>query len=168
VSLAPLVPHDPLWAAEFEAEAARIERVCDDLEIRLEHVGSTAIPGVAAKPIIDILAGVPARAPRRDYVTAIKGIGYEHLGAHGVPGRDYFRRGSPRSHHVHLVSWSSAFWREQLAFRDWLRAHPETAAEYDALKRELARRHADDRKRYQEEKGPFIRSVVRRALAETE
>ncbi|HYD51945.1 MAG TPA: GrpB family protein [Gemmatimonadaceae bacterium] len=164
-----LVPSDPTWPAEFEAEAARIERACDDLEVRLEHIGSTAVPGLLAKPVIDILAGVPPRARRREYVVALRGIGYEHLGAHGIAGRDYLRRGSPRSHHVHLVSWSSAFWREHLAFRDWLRAHPETAAEYEILKRELARRaelEADPRL-YQEEKGPFVRSVVRQALAES-
>ena len=158
-----LAPYDATWPAEFEAEAARIERACEGLPIRLEHIGSTAVRGLSAKPIIDILAGVPPRAKRADYVTAIKGIGYEHLGSHGVPGRDYFRRGTPRSHHVHLVSWSSAVWKEHLAFRDWLREHPETREEYEVLKRELAQTFADDRTGYQEAKGAFIRSVVRGA-----
>jgi GrpB-like predicted nucleotidyltransferase (UPF0157 family) len=159
-----LAPYDPSWPAEFEAEAARIERACEDLEIRLEHIGSTAVPGLSAKPIIDILAGVPPRARRKQYVTAIKGIGYEHLGSYGIAGRNYFRRGSPRSHHVHLVSRSSAFYREHVAFRDWLRSYPDSRQEYEMLKRELARTFADDPRRYQDAKGTFIRSVVRRAL----
>jgi GrpB-like predicted nucleotidyltransferase (UPF0157 family) len=158
-----LAPYDEHWPAEFEAEAERIERVCAGLPLRLEHVGSTAVPGLSAKPIIDILAGVPPRARRRDYVVALTGIGYEHLGAHGIPGRDYFRRGIPRSHHVHLVSWSSTFWKEQLLFRDWLRAHPERRREYEVLKRELALTFAADRRGYGEAKGAFVRSVVREA-----
>jgi len=156
-----LVPYDPTWPLEFEAEAARIERVCADLELRLEHIGSTAIPGLSAKPIIDILAGRPPRAQMAPYLAAMKQIGYEHKGAYGIPGRQYFRRGAPRSHHVHMVSWTSTFWREQLAFRDFLRAHPERAREYDALKRELAPVSGDDHNAYTKGKGPFIRAVLR-------
>jgi GrpB-like predicted nucleotidyltransferase (UPF0157 family) len=133
------------------------------LLLRLEHVGSTAVPGLSAKPVIDILAGVPARASRKPYVAALVQLGYEHLGAYGVPGRDYFRRGNPRTHHVHVVSWSSRFWHEQLLFRDHLRAHPDAAREYTALKRELAAAFPDDGRKYSEEKGPFIKSVLRRA-----
>jgi GrpB-like predicted nucleotidyltransferase (UPF0157 family) len=160
-----IASYDSLWPAEFEAEASRIERACEGLEIRIEHIGSTAVPGLSAKPIIDILVGVPPRTRRGDYVSAIKGIGYEHLGSHGIAGRDYFRRGTPRSHHVHLVSWSSAFFREHLAFRDWLRTHPDAMQEYEVLKRELARTFADDARGYQDAKGTFIRRCVRLALA---
>jgi GrpB-like predicted nucleotidyltransferase (UPF0157 family) len=121
------------------------------------------VPGLTARPVIDMLAGVPPREPRAPYIAALVSLGYEHLGAYGVPGRDYFRRGSPRTHHVHMVSWTSKFWHEQLLFRDYLRAHPDVAQEYAALKRELAATFADDRHRYVEEKGPFIKSVLRRA-----
>jgi GrpB-like predicted nucleotidyltransferase (UPF0157 family) len=162
-----LVPYDPTWPLEFEAEAARIERACADLELRLEHIGSTAIPGLSAKPIIDILAGRPPRAAVAPYIAAMKQIGYEHKGAYGIPGRQYFRRGAPRSHHVHMVSWTSAFWREHLAFRDFLRDHPERAREYDALKRELAPVSGDDHAAYVKGKGPFVRAVLREAGLET-
>jgi GrpB-like predicted nucleotidyltransferase (UPF0157 family) len=165
MSAVELVPYDPLWPREFEAEAARIERACDELPLRLEHIGSTAIPGLSAKPIIDMLAGVPPRADRAPYIAALRGIGYEHRGNNGIRGRDYFVRGTPRSHHVHLASWSSALWRESLAFRDRLRANPALAREYDALKRQLALTFADDRRAYTEAKGPFIRAVVREAAA---
>jgi GrpB-like predicted nucleotidyltransferase (UPF0157 family) len=160
-----IMPYDPLWPLEFEAEAARVERACDELPIRLEHVGSTAVPGLAAKPVIDILAGVPSRALRAPYIASLVQLGYEHKGNYGIRGRDYFRRGSPRSHHVHMVSWSSAFWRDQLLFRDYLRAHDDVAREYAALKRELAVTFADDGRQYADEKGPFIASVLRRARA---
>jgi GrpB-like predicted nucleotidyltransferase (UPF0157 family) len=157
------VPYDPLWPEEFRVEADRIARACDDLEIRLEHVGSTSVPGLSAKPIIDIAAGVPPRIDRAPYIQAIKELGYEHLGAHGIPGRDYFRRGSPRTHHVHMLSWSSEAWRENLLFRDALRGNATLRLEYEALKRQLAITHAGDRASYQNEKGPFIQAVLRRA-----
>jgi len=158
-----LVPYDVLWPREFEAEAARIEQACDELPIVLEHIGSTSVPGLSAKPIIDILAGVPANADRGPYIAALRQIGYEHRGTNGLPGREYFVRGTPRSHHVHLVSRSSALWRDHLRFRDWLRTHPETAREYEILKRQLAITFADDRRQYTDAKGPFIRAVLREA-----
>jgi GrpB-like predicted nucleotidyltransferase (UPF0157 family) len=161
-----LVRYDSTWPAAFEAEAARIESVCAGLPIRLEHIGSTSVPGLAAKPVIDILAGRPPRSRVEPYIDALRQLGYEHKGSFGVPGREYFRRGSPRSHHVHLFVWDSAHWRDHLLFRDHLRAHPELAREYEALKYELAVRFAYDRKLYTDEKGPFIKRVLREAKME--
>ena len=158
-----IAPYDPQWPAEYAAEEARILEVCRGLPIRLEHVGSTAVPGLDAKPVIDILAGCPPRASRAEYVAALRQMGYEHKGAFGIPGRNYFRRGSPRSHHVHMVSWSSAFWQRQLAFRDALRQDPSVRQQYATLKRDLARLFADDVERYASAKGPFIASVLRKA-----
>ena len=163
-----LAPYDPQWPAEFAAEEARILGACDGLPIRLEHIGSTAVPGLDAKPIIDILAGCPPRANRAEYVAALRQLGYEHKGAFGIPGRNYFRRGSPRTHHVHMVSWSSAFWHRQLVFRDALRADPSLRQQYAALKRELAGIFPDDVERYASAKGPFIASVLRRVQDEVD
>ena len=162
-----LVPYDPLWSEEFRVEADRIARACDELEIRLEHIGSTAIPGLSAKPIIDIAAGVPPRVDRTLYIQTLKELGYEHLGAHGIPGRDYFRRGRPQSHHVHMYSWSNDNWHDHLTFRDYLRANPSVMVEYEILKRQLAMAHADDRRKYQADKGPFIQAVLRQARLTT-
>jgi GrpB-like predicted nucleotidyltransferase (UPF0157 family) len=162
-----IVPYDSLWPREFAAEAVRISDACEDLPLRLEHIGSTAIPGLSAKPVIDIMAGCPARATRAAYIAALRQLGYEHRGAFGIPGRNYFRRGAPRTHHVHMVSWSSAFWQDHLLFRDFLRAHPAVVQEYDALKRELAAMFAADPRRYNEEKGPFIKAIVRQARGES-
>lgn len=160
-----LAAYDPLWPDEFRAEADRIRGVCDDLEVRVEHIGSTAVPGLSAKPIIDILAGVPSRAEREPYVQALKEIGYEHLGPWGIPGRNYFRRGRPRSHLVHLVGWSGAFWRDHLLFRDYLRANPTVMREYEVLKRQLAITHAEDPRQYVADKSAFIQAVLRDARA---
>ena len=161
-----LVPYDKTWPLEFEAEAAAIERACDELPIRLEHIGSTSIPGLAAKPVIDILAGRPSNVSGEKYVAAFKAIGYEHKGAYGIPGRNYFRKGAPRTHHVHLVSRTSAQWRDHLLFRDYLRAHPDVASEYETIKRELATMYVQDKERYTDAKSPFVRSIVRRAIEE--
>ena len=157
-----LVPYDPQWPALFEAEAARIERALVGLPIRLEHVGSTAVPGLAARQVIDILAGRPPKSSVEPYVAALKQLGYDHRGTAGIPGRQSFRRGSPRSHHLHLVSWTSAFWRDQLVFRDALRADPVLAREYETLKYDLAVR-LDESGGYADAKGPFIRRVLRDA-----
>jgi len=158
-----IAPYDPVWPLDFAAEADRLAESCRDLPLRIEHIGSTAVPGLSAKPIIDILVGVPPRAAREPYVAAIRGLGYEHRGAAGIPGRNYFRRGSPRTHHIHLVSWSSALWRDHLLFRDWLRRNESAALEYAVLKRELAAMFADNRLRYSESKGPFIKATLRQA-----
>jgi GrpB-like predicted nucleotidyltransferase (UPF0157 family) len=161
-----LVPYDTTWPLEFAAEAERIERACNELPIKLEHIGSTSIPGLAAKPVIDILAGRPGNVPGERYVAAFKHIGYEHKGAYGIPGRNYFRKGVPRTHHVHLVNWSSGLWRDHLLFRDYLRAHPAIAREYETIKRELATMYLQDKEQYTDAKGPFVRSIVRRARDE--
>jgi GrpB-like predicted nucleotidyltransferase (UPF0157 family) len=158
-----LVAYDPLWPLEYAAEADRIAHACDDLPFRLEHIGSTAVPGVGARPVIDIAMGIPPNAKRHEYSAALRQLGYEHRGTDGVPGRDYFVRGSPRSHHVHLVSWSSSLWNDWLLFRDELRANPEVAREYDGLKRELSATFADEPREYSDAKGSFVRAVLRRA-----
>ena len=161
-----IVPYDRLWPLEFAAEAERIELACDGLPIKLEHIGSTSIPGLAAKPVIDILAGRPGNVSGERYVAAFKQIGYEHKGAYGIPGRNYFRKGVPRTHHVHLVNWSSDLWRDHMLFRDYLRAHPDVAREYETIKRELATMYLQDKEQYTDAKGPFVRSIVRRARDE--
>jgi len=158
-----IAPYDPLWPVDYAAEADRLAQSCRDLPLRIEHIGSTAVPGLSAKPIVDILIGVPPKAARAPYVAAIRGLGYDHRGASGIPGRNYFRRGSARTHHVHLVSWSSTLWRDHLLFRDWLRSNENVAFEYTVLKRELAAMFADNRLRYSESKGPFIKATLRHA-----
>lgn len=160
-----LVPHDPAWAALFAAEAGRLRAALGPaLPLALEHMGSTAVPGLAAKPILDLLGGYPPGAPVERWVRALVRAGYTHRGEQGIPGREFFRRGEPRAYHLHLAVRDGSFWREHLAFRDALRARPAVRDAYAALKLELARRHPRDREAYIEGKGAFVRQVVAEAL----
>lgn len=160
-----LVPYDERWPDLFCAEAERITAVFAPRCVRLEHVGSTSVPELCTKPIIDILAGVPTRAHVSEYIDAFVRAGYVHRGEQDIPGREFFRRGTPRSYHVHLAPIDGPFWREHLAFRDSLRAHPSLRDDYAAVKHALAARYPHDREAYIEGKGPFVREILSRALA---
>jgi GrpB-like predicted nucleotidyltransferase (UPF0157 family) len=158
-----IVAYDPAWPALFIAESARIRDTLGvSLPISLEHMGSTAIPGCAAKPVLDILGGYPAGSDVRQYVEALVAAGYVHRGEQGIPGREFFRRGDPRSFHLHLAVEQGQFWREHLAFRDALRSRNDLRDAYVALKLELARRFPADRESYIEGKTAFVRDVVAR------
>jgi len=159
-----IVPYDPAWPPLFEAEARRLHSAVAPLSIVLEHTGSTSVPGLAAKPVLDILAGVAEGASVDPYVVKLIGAGYVHRGDQGIPGREFFRRGDPRAYHLHLARIGSTFWREHLAFRDYLRMHPEVRDEYAELKRALAARFPNDRAAYIEGKGAFVRRVVDLAI----
>lgn len=158
--------YDDRWPELYDAEAERVGRVLEarGIELRLEHTGSTAVPGLDAKPIIDILAGRAMSTDREAVIRAIEAAGYTYRGEQGIPGRDFFRRGDPRSYHLHLTTVDSDFWRAHRAFRDYLRAHPDVAAQYARLKHELAARFPRDREAYIEGKTAFVRDVVDRAL----
>ena len=155
-----VVAHDSRWAELYLEEEKRLRHALGALPLALEHVGSTSVPGLAAKPIIDILAGRDAAIPPLTFVPAIESVGYEHRGENGLPGREFFRRGSPRSYHIHLVIIDSALWRHHIAFRDRLRADPALAAEYAALKLSLAERFPRDREAYMDGKDAFIRGAI--------
>jgi GrpB-like predicted nucleotidyltransferase (UPF0157 family) len=155
-----LAPYSEQWPTLFRAEADRISHVHPLGQLLLEHVGSTAVPGLCAKPIIDILAGYPAGGQLQEYINGLVSAGYMHRGEQGIPGREFFRRGELRTHHVHLAAVDGVFWREHLAFRDALRAEPRLRDAYAAVKQELASRYPTDREAYIEGKGPFVREVL--------
>lgn len=156
--------YDPAWPYQFEQLMARIVKAMGDVPVTVEHVGSTAVPGLAAKPIIDL--DVVVRSP--DDVPVATGrlasIGSQHEGERGVPGREAFHWpvGEVR-HHLYLVVEGSPPHRQHLAFRDYLRTHPEVAVKYADLKRELASKHVADRNAYTEAKGAFIERVLDQA-----
>jgi GrpB-like predicted nucleotidyltransferase (UPF0157 family) len=158
-----LVEHDPRWPALFAAEQQRICDQCAALALRLEHIGGTSIPGMCAKPVLDIAAGRPCDTSLEDYVAALEQAGYEHRGERGVPGRQYFRRGQPRSFHVHLVEEGGLLWRDFVAFRDYLRGHAEAARQFADLKRILAARFSHDREAYMNAKSSHVREILRLA-----
>lgn len=160
-----LVQYDPDWARLFVAEAERLHKLLSaaGLVVMLEHTGSTAVPGLAAKPILDILGGYAEGTPVKTCIDVLTSAGYVHRGEQGIPGREFFRRGNPRSYHLHFTEIDSPFWREHLIFRNRLRADKALRDAYAALKYDLAARFPRDREAYIEAKGPFVNSVLRSA-----
>ncbi len=158
-----LVDYDERWPTLFAAEAARIRTAVSALPVRLEHVGSTAVPGLCAKPVLDIVAGHPSSSPALTYVVPLEGAGYQHRGDAGIPGHQFFRRGQPRAYHVHLVELGGALWREYVAFRDYLRADREAAGRYEEIKRRLAAQFPRDREVYIAGKSSFVREAIRQS-----
>ena len=157
-----IVPYNPAWPAMFATERALIAQVFGRWIIGdIEHIGSTAVPGLAAKPVIDIMAPVRSLADAVDAIVAAPQAGYLHH-PYQAATMHWFCKPSPqvRTHHLHLVPQGSPLWRERLAFRDALRASSELAAEYAALKRQLAAATPGDREAYTDAKGPFVRRVL--------
>jgi GrpB-like predicted nucleotidyltransferase (UPF0157 family) len=159
-----LEPYDPAWPELFVAEAERLQKLfaAAGLVVTLEHSGSTAIPGLASKPILDILGGYAEGTLVTEYIDVLAEAGYVHRGEQGVPGREFFRRGNPRSYHLHLTQIDGPFWRDHLTFRNRLRADNALRDAYAALKHDLATRFPNDREAYIEGKGPFVNDILRR------
>ena len=137
-------PYDPQWPSRFAAEKLRLAEALGSLAQRIEHHGSTAVPGLAAKPIIDIQVSVASLQPLDPFIAALSSLGYVHV-AHDDDVRcPFFHRPAlwPHTHHVHLVLAGGEEEARTLAFRDYLRSHRDVAEEYEHLKRQLAR-HAD-------------------------
>jgi GrpB-like predicted nucleotidyltransferase (UPF0157 family) len=172
VAMIEIVPYDCRWPALFEAEAARIGEALGSLAMRVEHVGSTSVPGLAAKPVIDIQVSVASLATLGPYATPLSRLDYGHVavGAFDLV-YPYFRKPAawPSTHHLHLCVFGSEQERRHLAFRDHLRGHPAVAAEYVELKRTLAAIHDgatfESRERYSLAKTQFVNDVLAQALS---
>jgi GrpB-like predicted nucleotidyltransferase (UPF0157 family) len=167
-----IVDYDQSWPRLFESERARLARaLADDAILAIEHAGSTAIPGLAAKPIIDIFVAVPSiDVARTTLVEPILALGYVYWEANPDKDRMFFVKGmSPhgarRTHHVHVFEPTSEFWRCTLAFRDYLREHVDVAESYQQLKRSLAVQYRSDREAYSRAKDEYVKAVVRKANA---
>ncbi len=161
-----IVPYDPHWPVAFEIEATRLWSALQGLALRIDHHGSTAIPGLSAKPIIDIQVSVAVLQPAATYGDCLQALGYVH-----VPHADdavcpFFHRPArwPHTHHVHVVERGGQEEQRTLAFRDYLRDHPETAREYEELKRALAMRFTgndpESREAYAHAKSDFVERVT--------
>jgi GrpB-like predicted nucleotidyltransferase (UPF0157 family) len=170
-----IAAYDAAWPATYEAERRRIQRAIGEWLLQIEHVGSTSVPGLAAKPIIDIMPGLRSLADAPHIVPAMQSLGYQYVSEYEaqIPERRYFVRPGGEENrgrhlfHVHAVETTSEFWRRHLAFRDWLRAHPEDCRAYAELKQHLAVQHGCDRDGYTSAKTDFIRGIERRALGES-
>jgi GrpB-like predicted nucleotidyltransferase (UPF0157 family) len=164
-----LVPHDLNWATDFVLERDRILGALGSLEAGgalewIEHVGSTAIPGIEAKPVLDIAAVVHPFPLAEDRREALGKLGYEYRGEAGVPGREFFRT-NPRTRHLHVFTFDSEAFFEHVFFRDYLRAYPEKALEYEALKLGLATEFRGDREAYTNGKDKLVAQFNREARA---
>ena len=161
-----VVPYSPAWEAQFEEEAKAIRRILGGAALAIHHIGSTAVPGLCAKPVLDILPVVTdlcaADAARADF----EALGYEWMGEFGIPGRRYLRKGGDeRTHQLHIFAQNDrAQICRHLAVRDYLRAHKDAAKEYGALKTALAGRYPYDIEGYCDGKEAFMAELQQKAL----
>lgn len=159
-----IVEYDPLWPTHFETLLARIAPMLGDTAYTIEHVGSTAVPGLAAKPIIDIDVLLHSVEDLPLAMTRLASVGYAYRGDLGIPGREAFT--TPPSdirHHLYVCPPDSPEYARHLAFRDYLRTHPSEAAAYADLKRGLAAKFRLDRDAYNRGKAHFVENILRRA-----
>src|SRR5512141_2627147 len=150
----------PRWAVLFADEAERMAATLGPLAAAIEHFGSTSVPGLPAKPILDILVGTTAPLEPPPFVEALAPLGYEYAPSAGVPGHLVFGKGVARTHLVHVVRHEGPEWRRALRFRNLLSADPALAGGYAALKEQLAAEYATNRARYTEAKDSFIRRAL--------
>ena len=160
-----IADYDPKWPQMFEAEAQRLRVALKGLALRIDHVGSTAVPGLAAKSVIDIQIAVADLFPAGPYRAPLRSLGYTYT---SVPVRFFHRPAEwPHTHHVHVRKAGSDEVRRTIAFRDWLRGHPADRRAYETLKRDLASgadSTAEGRIRYSEAKTDFVRDIERRCI----
>ncbi len=157
-----LVPHDPQWDETFTVQSERLRSIASIAAI--EHIGSTSLPDILAKPIVDIAAVAPSfdsSAVREQLLQA----GYQCHGEYGLPGRMFYTLGDPPYVHLHVVSKDSAYWSDWLTFRDFLRNRPDWRQRYEQEKIRLQRESGGIRKRYTEMKSAFIASALKAAHA---
>jgi GrpB-like predicted nucleotidyltransferase (UPF0157 family) len=132
--------YNPDWVSEFYQEKARIMEVLKNDSLCVEHIGSTSVMGLGAKPILDIMAGVQHLAEVDAFIEPLKSVGYEFVPHKEFPERRFFRKGQWRAgtHHLHIYRFGSEQWKNQLSFRDYLRSHPDVRKQYQQLKMSLA------------------------------
>ncbi len=156
--------YDPTWPAVFREESRRLAELFPDTPAVIEHIGSTAVPGLPCAPIVDIMLGVEKLEEVEDRIPAIEEIGYVFVPKHEpiLPSRRFFEKGleGPRRHHLHVVEVGGEFWQKQIEFRELLRGSPRVAAAYFGLKLELAGRFRAKQRDYRCSKFSFIEGAL--------
>ncbi len=166
-----IVDYNPQWPQLYEQEKARIQAAIGEYLIDIQHIGSTSIPGLSAKPIIDSMAVIRNISLVTQCIKPLETLNYAYKGEGGIPGRHFFRKPidipqTGRNFHLHMVEKGHDQWAMYQLFREYMLLHPESVREYDTLKRELAAKHGSDRVAYTDAKAPFIRSIIRAAVIE--
>ena len=160
-----VVDHDPQWANEFEKESEKLQQILGDILNNIHHIGSTAVPGLMAKPIIDILLDVKDLGQLDAKSESFEELEYEVMGEYGIPGRRYFRKGgNNRTHHIHAFQKGDPNLIRHLAFRDYMIEHKNIAKEYGELKFNIAQRCKDNIVNYSDEKDAFVKYHEAKAL----
>jgi GrpB-like predicted nucleotidyltransferase (UPF0157 family) len=162
-----LAPHDPAWKEMAAAEGARLGGVLGENLVAAHHIGSTAIPGIAAKPVVDLMPVVRSLEGLEARRADVEALGYLWRGPFGIEGRRYcvLERNGKRVFHVHFYAEGNANIASQLAFRDFLLAHPDEAQAYEKTKRKAAAAHPDNSMAYNDHKSGWIRACLERADA---
>lgn len=167
-----IVAHDPAWSTSFQAERSALLQVLKALNVKpvIEHVGSTSVPGLVAKPIVDVAIGFASVGDVQHGLALLVRSGLQYVKGANQPGMLFMASGQPgqRSFHYHLVQHGTPAWRKLIVFRDYLRRHPGAAKEYGALKQRLAERCADSRQAYAQHKRPILRAIMQRGFADEE
>lgn len=159
-----VVPYNSKWKDEFETESKRIRDIMGDEIIQMHHIGSTSIPGISAKPVIDVLVEVKNIEIVDRYNSNMEELGYIAVGEAGIEGRRFFLKGLyNRTHHVHIFQTGSSEIKRHINFRDYMIAHPEDAEKYSKLKEELSIKFRHDSEGYCAGKDSFIKEMDRRA-----
>ena len=154
-----LVPQDPDWEREYQITKRAIQSACGDLVLDVVHIGSTAIAGIAAKPIVDILVRLRTHSDGLLCVEPMAALGFDYRGNGGISGRHYYRRGEPHTHHVHMYATDHPDADRYIRFRDYLRANRDCALEYEALKQQLAAKFGSNTLAYSNAKYVFCRRI---------
>jgi len=160
-----VTPYNEQWVRMYQEEAEKLCRIFGRQLVAIHHIGSTSVPGLDAKPIIDIMPVVHDISLVHEYNQLMRDIGYEPKGENGIPGRRYFQKGGDnRTHHVHVFQVGSPHIERHLAFRDYLRTHPNVAREYGDLKRKLAQEFLNHIESYIQGKESLVKAIEQRAL----
>lgn len=152
--------HASAWPELYRREEALLREVAGGVLLSIQHVGSTCIRGLKAKPIIDILGGVEALAQGRELAGPLRKAGYDYLGGDLVPNHHVYGKGEHRTHLLHVVEYNGSAWRRVIAFRDIMLEYPDVAARYEALKIRLSREFSTDRAAYGEAKTAYIDRIL--------
>lgn len=164
-----VVPYRSSWKELFKQEQDLLERTLGEKALKIEHIGSTSIPGMVAKPIIDIMVAVVSLTQAIDLIPKLEALGYEYKPHDTIPERMFFaKEHTPeyRTHHLNLTAQDSVFWNNQLAFRDYLREHDQVAIEYGNLKRHLAEVYSQTNELDRDGKTGFVTKVLELAKGE--
>lgn len=162
-----VVEYRPEWQKIFEDEKRILQTALGDVPAQIEHIGSTAVAGLAAKPIIDLMVGLEDFSIADNVVPKIEALGYEYIRKYEavMPFRRFFKkeRSGIRTHNIHMVGIGGEFWERHILFRDYLRQNPDVAGQYASLKKELAGREWEDVNEYADAKTEFIKEIEDKA-----